>query len=428
MSIDLVSLADAAEKMASLCNRCGLCQAVCPVYKRTGLEGDSARGKLALITALHENLTDAPAETLARLNRCTLCGGCKATCPRGVATVDAFLLARKALAEAARLSGARRALLRQAFADPKRTATLAARFAAVQRRMVTSPEDARVALAGRYPVPKITRPFFSEAYTPKEGDAPAAKEADAPKAEVLLFAGCLVDKVYPFVGEGLAGLLTDAGARVHVPKEQGCCGIPFLTEGDEEAFLQAVKRHLDLFSTQDFTHVVTPCATCTHAIKHLWPKVKEQLSDAEAALVDRIAGAVCDGSDLLAQLGDGPGLEKEAGGLTVTVHDPCHGRHSLKNTENTRSLLKKAGHTLVEMEQGCCGLGGSFGMKNRDLSLAIGEGCLARIEATGADVVVTSCPGCMAQIEALLRGAGSRIRVLHVVEILENPLDSPGDS
>lgn len=418
MSVDLVLLAKAAEEMASVCNRCGLCQAVCPVYKHTGLEGDSARGKLALIGALHEQLTDAPAETLARLNRCTLCGACKATCPRGVATVDAFIMARTALAEAARLSKTRRALLRKAFADPKRTATLAARFAAVQRRLVPSSGTARVTLAGRYPVPTVTEPFFTSHYTAKAGAASGP--------EVILFAGCLVDKVYPFVGEGLAGLLTDAGARVHVPKEQGCCGMPFLTEGDEEDFLRAVRQHLELFAPIDFSHVVTPCATCTHALKHLWPKVKGRLTEAEGNLVDRIAASVCDGSDLLAQLG-AQGLKATAEtGLTVTVHDPCHARHSLGNTSNTRRLLEKAGHTLVEMEPGCCGLGGSFGVKHRDLSLAIGESCLARIEATHADVVVTTCPGCMAQIEALLKGARSRIRVRHVVEILENPLDSPG--
>jgi len=411
MSIDLIALAEAAQKMASVCNRCGMCQAVCPVYKNTGLEGDSARGKLALIVALHDQITDAPAETLERMNRCTLCGGCQANCPRGVATVDAFLMARKALADAARLSKTKRALLRKAFADPKRTATLAARFAAVQRRVISSSDEERVTLAGRYPVPKITQPFFSNHYTEK------AQATSGP--EVILFAGCLVDKVYPFVGEGLADLLTEAGARVHVPREQGCCGIPFLSEGDTEEFSGAVKRHLALFETIDFTHVVTPCATCTHALRHLWPKVKESLTEAEAALVDRIAETVCDGSDLLAQLGAQEKVADNETGLTVTVHDPCHGRHSLKNTGEVRTLLEKAGHTLVEMEQGCCGLGGSFGVKNRDLSLAIGESCLARIEATGADVVVTTCPGCMAQIEALLKGSDSTIRVLHAVEILE---------
>ncbi len=420
MSIDLITLAEAAQNMAAQCNRCGMCQAVCPVYKTTGLESDSARGKLALIVALHEKLTDAPAETLERLNRCTLCGGCQANCPRGVATVDAFLVARNALADAARLPGIRRALLRKAFADPKRTATLAARFAAVQRRLVSSSAEARVTLAGRYPVPKITRPFFSDHYAPED------QGASGP--EVILFAGCLVDKVYPFVGDGLARLLTDAGVRVHVPREQGCCGIPFLAEGDMDDFLAAVKRHLALFESISFSHVVTPCATCTHALKHLWPKVKESLTAAEGALVDRIAETVCDGSDLLAQLGlPTPNAEKETG-LTVTVHDPCHGRHSLKNTGDVRMLLEKAGHTLVEMEPGCCGLGGSFGIKHRDLSLSIGESCLARIEATGADVVVTSCPGCMAQIEALLTASNSTMRVLHAVEILENPLDSSGVS
>ena len=334
--------------------------------------------------------------------------------------MDAFLMARNALADAARLPKIRRALLRKAFADPKRTATLAARFAAVQRRLISSSDEERVTLAGRYPVPKITQPFFSDHYAPED------RGASGP--EVILFAGCLVDNVYPFVGEGLARLLTDAGARVHVPREQGCCGIPFLAEGDMDDFLEAVKRHLALFESISFSHVVTPCATCTHALKHLWPKVKERLTEAEGALVDRIAETVCDGSDLLAQLGSpNPHAEKETG-LTVTVHDPCHGRHSLKNTGDVRMLLEKAGHTLVEMEPGCCGLGGSFGIKHRDLSLSIGESCLARIEATGADVVVTSCPGCMAQIEALLTASNSTMRVLHSVEILENTLDSPGVS
>lgn len=410
MSIDLITLADSVHQMAALCNRCGMCQAVCPVYKATGVEGDSARGKLALIVALHERLTDAPKETLDWLNRCTLCGGCQASCPRGVATVDAFLLARSALNDAARLSKTRRALLRKVFADPKRTATLAARFAALQRRLVFSSAEERVALAGRYPVPKITQPFFSEHHTPREPLSPGP--------EVILFAGCLVDKVYPFVGEGLAALLTEAGARVHVPKEQGCCGIPFLAEGAKDDFIRAVKYHLALFESISFSHVVTPCATCTHTLKHLWPKVKERLTDAEGVLVDRIAETVCDGSELLVRLGGQSQGTGEETGLTVTVHDPCHGRHSLKNTDKVRLLLKKAGHTLVEMEPGCCGLGGSFGIKNRELSLSIGETCRQRIEATSADVVVTTCPGCMAQIEALLKGSDSKIRVLHAVEIL----------
>ncbi len=411
MSIDLIALADAVRTMASRCNRCGMCQAVCPVYKATGVEGDSARGKLALMVALDEKLTDDPKETLARLNRCTLCGGCQASCPRGVATVDAFLMARKALADAASLSRTRRALLRKAFANPRRTATLAAGLASVQRRLssATSEED-RVSLTGGYPVPKITRPFFIAHHTPQEPTVPGP--------EVILFAGCLVDKAYPFVGEGLVDLLTQAGARVHVPKDQGCCGIPFLAEGGDADFVIGVKHHLALFESIAFDYVVTPCATCTHTLKHLWPRVKEGLSDAEGRLVDRISEVVCDGSDLLARLGDPLEAPSSETGLTITVHDPCHSRHSLKNTGEVRGLLEAAGHTLVEMESVCCGLGGSFGVKHRDLSRTIGEVCLQRIEATGADVVVTTCPGCMAQIEALLKGSESKIRVRHAVEIL----------
>lgn len=412
MKIDLKALADSVKGLADVCTRCGMCQAVCPVYRNTLVESDSARGKLTLLSALHEELTSSPKETLKRLERCTLCGGCQTTCPRGVSTVDAFLLARKALHEAGALSGTKRTLLRQAFADPERTATLAARFAWVQRFFTkTEDPDARIALKKSYPVPKVVRPFLKDrGLNPQESQA-----GDGPK--VLLFSGCLVDKVYPFVGEGLVGLLTEAGVRVEIPEGQGCCGIPLLSGGDVEAFADVVRSHLSLFGGEDFDFIVTPCATCTHALKELWLKA-EGLDDSERKSLEGIASKVMDGSQLLASLGDTPeegDVEEES--LVVTVHDPCHSRHSLKNTRHVRELVKQAGHTLVEMEAGCCGLGGSFGVSHRSLSLEIGATCLQRMEATGADVVVTTCPGCMAQIEALLTASGSSMKVRHAVEL-----------
>ena len=409
MTIDLKALSESVENLADVCTRCGMCQAICPVYKNTRMESDSARGKLTLVSALHEEVTHSPRKTLNRLERCTLCGGCMATCPRGVSTVDAFLLARKALWEAGVLSGTKRELLRKAFADPAQTASLAARFAAVQKRFVKE-DKARVASMGKYPVPKVRRPFLSER---------ALEESTSAKGpRVLLFSGCLVDKAYSFVGEGLVGLLQEAGAQVEIPEGQGCCGVPLLSGGDFEGFSQAVKAHLPLFDPSSIDYIVTPCATCTHTLKVLWPKADEGLDESEMALAQAISKKVMDGGELLAMLGrEAQEPVGDLSELTVTIHDPCHSRHSLKNTESVRELVRRCGCRLVEMEPGCCGLGGSFGISHRDLSLEIGQSCLDRMEATGADLVVTTCPGCMAQIESLLKTSGSSMRVRHAVEL-----------
>ena len=96
---ELANLVKELEDQLVTCIRCGMCQSVCPLFEQTRKEADVARGKLALLTGLMENMFTDPDGVNERLNRCLLCGSCAANCPSGVNVVEIFIKARAILAE-----------------------------------------------------------------------------------------------------------------------------------------------------------------------------------------------------------------------------------------------------------------------------------------------------------------------------------------
>ena len=94
---ELTQLANALmaldDKLAA-CMKCGFCQAFCPMYMTTRIEGDLTRGKIALVENLAHRIIEDPEAVNEKLSRCLLCGSCQANCPSGVKTTDIFLEAR----------------------------------------------------------------------------------------------------------------------------------------------------------------------------------------------------------------------------------------------------------------------------------------------------------------------------------------------
>ena len=100
------------------CMRCGLCQAVCPVFGATMKEADVSRGKLALLDNLaHEMIKDVDAVD-EKLNRCLLCGSCQANCPSGVKILDIFMEARKVIVDYRGLNPIKKLVVRQLLTHP----------------------------------------------------------------------------------------------------------------------------------------------------------------------------------------------------------------------------------------------------------------------------------------------------------------------
>jgi glycolate oxidase iron-sulfur subunit len=414
------------EDQLVVCMRCGMCQSVCPVFDQTGREADVARGKLALLSGLMERMFEDPEGVNQRLNKCLLCGSCAANCPSGVSVQEIFLKARAILTGAMGLSPAKRLILKGMLANPAlfdRLTEWGARF----QKLLTRPVNDIVGTScARVMSPLIQdRHFRTLAAEPFHLQVPSIdRPAGEAGLKTAVFTGCLIDKMFPAVAHSTVKVLDHLGVGIFLPENQGCCGIPALSSGDLPTFHKLLAHNLERFEAGEFDVLVTACATCTSTIREVWPKMADE-GQIEAAT--RLARKTMDINQFLVEKTNlEPLAHAHENPLTVTYHDPCHLKKSLKVFTEPRAVIDAApGFTLTEMADSdwCCGMGGSFNLQYYDISKGIGMKKAARIMETGADVLATGCPACMIQISDMLSQAGADIAVRHPVELLAEALN-----
>ena len=413
------------------CMRCGLCQAVCPLFAATGREADVARGKLALLDGLAREILKNPQGVQDHLNRCLLCGSCAANCPSGVRVLDIFIRARAILAGYLGLSPLKKVIFRGLLSQPdwfNRVLAWGAKFQGIFIRPV---DDLLGSSCARFMSPLLSNRHFQPlAPIPWHRQVPRRDtRAGASGLKVAFFAGCLIDKIYPRVGDAALRALEHHGVGVYLPAGQGCCGIPALSGGDTQTFRALVRHNLRLLDdpAEPFDYLVTACATCSSTIKTLWPLMMQDASESEQARVAALAARTLDISQFLVeQVGVAPAAGPPGDGrISLTYHDPCHLKKSLGVAAQPRALLQaNPAYVFQEMPESdwCCGCGGSFNLQHYETSAAIGRRKRDHIAASGCRVVATGCPACMLQITDLLSRAGMGVRVKHAVEIYAESL------
>jgi len=411
------------------CMKCGMCQAVCPLFAQTGLESDVTRGKLALLDGLASEIIKDPEGVNEKLQRCLLCGTCEKNCPSGVRVLDIFLKARAILTGYFGLSPAKKAIFRQLLTRPKLFNTLVEFGGKFQNVFSKTASETLGTSCARFQAPLIAdRHFPSLAKKPFHKQTPSLNTPPgASGITVAFFPGCVVDKVYPQVANAVLKVLKHHGVGVYLPEGQSCCGIPALSSGDRDSFDKLLAQNLDTFKVgeqgaPEYQYVITPCATCTSTLKEIWTSMPAKKGLAERA--EPFAAKVMDISQFLVDVigvTEFPATE----GAAVTYHDPCHLKNSLGVTAQPRTLLKASkGMQFVELNEAgvCCGCGGSFNLQHYDLSRKIGQQKAANIMASGAAVAATSCPACMMQMADQLSQKDSRTSVRHVIEVYADSL------
>ena len=408
------------------CMRCGLCQAVCPLFAETGREADVARGKLALLSGLAQEILKNPQGVQDHLNHCLLCGSCAANCPSGVKVLDIFIKARAILAGYMGLSPVKKAIFRGLLSKPDWFNRIMAWGAKFQGIFVKPVDDLLGSSCARFMSPLLAgRHFKPLAPVPWHRQVPRLDTAPgAANLKVAFFVGCLIDKIFPQVGEATLRVLEHHGVGVYLPAGQGCCGIPALSSGDTQTFKELVRLNLKLLNdpAAPCDYLVTACATCSSTIKKLWPLMMQDASPEEQARVADLAARTLDISQFLVdKLGVAPADPgAEDGKISITYHDPCHLKKSLGVAAQPRALLQaNPRYVLQEMPESdwCCGCGGSFNLQHYETSAAIGQRKRDNIAKSRCQVVATGCPACMLQITDMLSQAGMRVEVKHVVEI-----------
>jgi len=406
------------------CMRCGMCQAVCPIFAQTGREGDVTRGKIALLDGLANEMLTDPEGINEKLNKCLLCGTCQSNCPSGVSVMDIFLKARAIMTGYFGLPPVKQAIFRGMLKNPKLFNALTSMGAKFQGIFTKKVDGMLGSSCARFNMPVIgERHFNALAETPlrkivPELDTPAGKSG----LRVAFYVGCVIDKIFPHVGESILKVLEHHGVGVYMPSGQACCGIPAMASGDTDTFDSLVGINVERFKENEFDYLITGCATCTSTIKELWPRMYNGPS-AHKYDLGVLERKTMDISQFLVDV-----LKVESkelnGGKGVTYHDPCHLKNSLGITAQPRTLIQAAGCDFKEMVDAgtCCGCGGSFNIAHYDMSKKIGSRKADNILSSGAETAATSCPACMLQITDMLSQKGAKMDVKHVIELYADSL------
>ena len=414
------------EQELKKCVKCGACRANCPAFTAFQREPAAARGKIALAQHLLKGDIELDAETYAAMSKCLLCGSCVEKCPNEVPTDEIVMVAREALARQRGLSSFHQAVGQ--VIKNRRLMKMGALAAAVLGPLFFRKVPQTSGLRLRFPLPFVggKRHIPQIARKPFLDRHPEVIPGEPGKPKVLFFVGCMTNFVYTGVGEATLALFRHLGCTVIIPKEQQCCGLPGMSGGDLATVRELAERNLTAIERFQPDYVMTACATCGGALHKFYPLVVGKRNPELAARLKAVAEKTVDVTTLLQQLGLHPEETGTGEALKITYHDPCHLR-TRNITRQPRELLTAApGVELAEMAGAdrCCGLGGTFNVYHYDRSMQINEAKSRAILATGAEAVVTGCPGCMMQLDDGLKQHGSRTRVLHTVEVLARTLRS----
>jgi L-lactate dehydrogenase complex protein LldE len=236
--------------------------------------------------------------------------------------------------------------------------------------------------------------------------------------KVSLFVTCLVDQLWSSVGTSSVAVLRRVGCEVEFDDRQTCCAQPAFNTGYREEARAVAKRFIRIFEDSDAEAIVSPSGSCTAMVHHfpeLFVEDPEWLNRAQA-----VAARTHELSSFLIRV-----LGIEDVGATwvgrLTWHDACHGLRDLNLKNEPRALIRNVrGADFVELENAdsCCGFGGTFSVKYPEISLAILDQKIEAIERADVEAVVAADASCLMQIGGRLSRKGSKVRAMHLAELL----------
>lgn len=384
-----------ADDDLATCVHCGLCLNACPTYRVTGLESESPRGRIYLMTQWKRGGLPFTEELARHIDLCLGCRTCEAVCPSGV-PYGRIIEHGRAEIERLRRRNVKSALvrgaLRQLLAHPGRLAAAGGVTRVAQALRLT-----RIVEQGRQ-LPRLTRAWRP----PRSGVAPAIGDR---RLHVAFLSGCVMPIFYGDAMAASVRLLQLAGCEVWFAPGQRCCGALHAHNGDLEEARRLRDHNARAFGMKGFDYLVVNSAGCGSHLKDFYPNLGPRVRDL---------------SELLAEVGL-PAPRREVR-VRVTYQDACHLVHAQRVRRQPRELIQAVpGVEMVEMGHPdiCCGSAGIYNATQPEMSQRILEEKMDDLLGTGAEMVVTANPGCQMQLEAGLRDRGrGDIPVRHIAELL----------
>ena len=410
------------------CNRCGFCQAGCPVFRTTGSEHSLGRGRQAVARALILGHMELTPEVAHALEDCLLCRGCTAHCFPAIKTDETVLAIRSAYIKRNGQPRWQRFLFREILAHSKRLET-AGRIALWAKRhglskLAESSGMLRLVDQRFQSVDQVLPAMGAKAFLRGDQDrVPAPKEV---KHRIGYFASCGMSFQFPEAVAATLRVLARNGCATTI-MDNTCCGRPAYSYGDLDTARDIARKNIDrmLDEAQGLEAIVSDCGSCSAHLKEYGALLKDDPAyrDKAAALSQKIRSF----SEYLAGIGLGGELGAIPG--SVTYHDPCHLSNRFSGiTAQPRKLLKSVpGLAFKELPESdwCCGAAGSYTFLHHEEASGVLERKMNNVARTGAAILVTECPACMMHLAYGARKKGMALRVRHVSQVLDEAYGGP---
>ncbi len=238
--------------------------------------------------------------------------------------------------------------------------------------------------------------------------------------KVSLFIPCLTEHLYPESGLAMVRIFKHLGIEVEYVENQTCCGQPAFNAGYREEIIPIAENFIKLFKDKEY--VVAPSGSCVAMIRIFYDKlvIGKELQPGLKELKKKIF-------EFTEFLVDVYGAHDLRGSFPhrVTYHDSCHLNRELGINKQPRTLIKNIKDIdFIEMENSdlCCGFGGTFSYKFKDISLAMVKRKCEYIEATGAEYCIGADSSCLMNIEGYLRKHTMKAKTMHIAELLDKSL------
>lgn len=390
---------------ADRCVKCGYCLPHCPTYALKADEGESPRGRIALIQGLVGGTVDSQ-RLHEHLDSCLACRACEAACPSevqyGLLITSVRNIQKSGNSGPGTLD---KAMLHTLSHAPysQSTSTLAGLYQKSGLASLTSSLGGKAIKRLNQLLPTgIKAATWKELY-------PAIGET---QGRIGLFTGCIsriTDR--PALNAGIR-ILNKLGYEVVVPAKQGCCGAMHLNSGDSSEAKAMAQRNGSAFSGLELDAIVGVVSGC---ISHL----KEHSEDSSLSV------PIMDISAFLCSTPKIKDLQLEPLNKRVAIHTPCSMKNVLKQQAAPFELLRLIPEIrLVELPENglCCGAAGLYLIANPEEADTLRTDKIDGLIESQADLLITSNTGCSLHLTAGIHAANMNVEVMHPVELLSQQL------
>ena len=393
------------------CVHCGFCLQACPTYLTLEDENDSPRGRIVLMRSLLEGTLAPTNESIeTHIGQCLGCRACETVCPSGVPYGSLLEATRATLAEHRPIPFVARMIL--AVFERPWSMKLAMLGGRITRALGIATLLAK--LPGRL---GFSMAMLSSTSRGQRTEDREQKTESGARGSVALLTGCVMEGLFADINRATERVLSANDYRLTDAPSQRCCGALHAHAGDANAAKKLARANIAAFEDPAIEVVCVNAAGCGAMMKEYAHLLHD---DPEwSARATTVSAKIRDVSELLSAAGPVHGGPVET---RVAYDAPCHLMHAQRITRQPMDVMRAIpGLELVPLTESdvCCGSAGIYNLVEPDVSNIVLDRKLAHIAAANPDVVATGNPGCMMQIGAGLVRAGSKVRTVHPVELLD---------